>query len=220
MPSVGGGGCSLRVGGAARWVRALVSGSPEPPTSLSPGGWGRRGRAAAAARVSHEGSGNDAPGTEGAERRLLPLQATPPRAPTRAVGAGVSAGTRPARRPRQEGRGWERGTLLPSPAHNRDRCRRKRFVCSWTRTGADVPLPRLIPQPLIRFLTLIANSFLAKKHSFFFFFFSPSPPLLPKVQFMINLECPARMSQLVCDLHSMAVRGANRPAAMLLISCY
>lgn len=64
---------------------------------------------------------------------------------SRAVGAGVSAVTRPALCPRQEGRDRERGTLLLSPAHNRDRCGRKRFVYSWTRTDADVLLPQLIP---------------------------------------------------------------------------
>lgn len=38
---------------------------------------------------------------------------------------------------------------------------------------------------------------------------------------MIHLKCPARIFQLVCDPHSMAVHGANRTAATVLIaSCY
>lgn len=104
---------------------------------------------------------------------------------------------------------------------------REEVIClPGTGTLADVPLPQLIALPLIT--SLAANSFLLKQRAFFFlvlfhflfisFYFFFFPPFLSKVQFTINLKCPARMFQLVCDLHSMAVHGAQRQQRCLF--CY
>lgn len=96
---------------------------------------------------------------------------------------------------------------------------REEVIClPGTGTLADVPLPQLIALP--RITSLAANSFLVKQRSFllfflsFFFFFSR---LLAKVQFMIHLQCLARIFQLVCDPHSVAVHGAQRQQCCFIL---